>query len=128
MRDQGFTEWNVLEEHTDGWLAGDRERELQKEHGYRVDSMHYMISLQNRPKWNDTTRQLPSKEACVKGGKVTGKMHVESGHLARVRDQVKATLGSKRIVTCIHCGKGCNTGNHSRWHGDNCKHKKTLTN
>ncbi len=34
----------TLEEHTDGWLAGDREKELQKEYGYRVDDLHYMVT------------------------------------------------------------------------------------
>ena len=46
ISEQGFTEWEVLETHTDGWLAGDREIELQKEYGYPVDKVHYMITLQ----------------------------------------------------------------------------------
>ena len=124
MADQGFTDWEILEEHTEGWLAGDRERELQKEYGYPLDKVHYMISLRNRPKWNDSTRQLPSRETCVKGGKTTGRMHVESGHLAKVRNQPKATLASMRRILCEHCNKDANTGNYSRWHGDNCKQKK----
>ena len=43
MKDQGFTEWEILETHEDGWLAGDREIELQKEYGYRVDTTHYQV-------------------------------------------------------------------------------------
>lgn len=50
MSDQGFTEWEILETHEDGWLAGDREQELQKEYGLPVDKVHYMISRQNRRK------------------------------------------------------------------------------
>lgn len=123
MSDQGFIEWEILETHIDGWLAGDREIELQKEYGYRVDTSHYMISLQNRPRWNDKTRQVPSRESCVLGGKVTGRKNVESGHLARVRDPHKAMLASLKRITCEHCGKDANTGNYKRWHGDNCKHK-----
>ncbi len=34
----------ILEEHEDGWLAGDREKELQKEYGYPVDIIHYMVA------------------------------------------------------------------------------------
>ena len=30
MSDQGFTNWEILETHEDGWVAGDREIELQK--------------------------------------------------------------------------------------------------
>ena len=36
--------FNILEEHTDGWLAGNREIELQKQYNYRVDTIHYMIA------------------------------------------------------------------------------------
>ena len=68
MADQGFTDWEILEEHSDGWLAGDREIELQKEYGYRVDKVHYMISLQNRPKWDNSTRRYLTKEDCRRGG------------------------------------------------------------
>ena len=125
MSDQGFTEWEILEEHTDGWLAGDREIELQKEYGYKVDKCHYMISLQNRPVWDG---RPPSKECAILGGKATGRKNVESGHLAKVRDPHKAMLASLRRIVCDHCGKDANTGNYKRWHGNNCKHKKTLTN
>ena len=57
MADQGFTEWEILEEHTDGWLAGDREIELQKQYSYPVDKIHYMQSLKNRPSWDKTGNQ-----------------------------------------------------------------------
>ena len=40
----------------------------------------------------------------------------------------KHTDESKKLsrgedITCDHCGKVSNRGNHHRWHGDNCKHK-----
>lgn len=54
--DQGFTQWEILETHTDGWKAGDREIELQKEYGLPVDKVHYMISRQNRPVWDNNAR------------------------------------------------------------------------
>ena len=73
MAAQGFTEWEILETHTDGWLGGDRELELQAEYGYSVDACHYMVSVQNRPKWNDKTRYKWTKEemnaAAIKGNK-----------------------------------------------------------
>ena len=62
MADQGFTDWEILEEHTNGWLAGDRELELQREHGYSVDTCHYMISLQNRLKATEAGN-TPDKKA-----------------------------------------------------------------
>jgi len=120
---QGYTNFNVLETHTDPILAGDRELELQKEYGYRVDTSHYMISVQNRPKWSDKTRHKLNKEDCIKGGQ----WHKDK---SKPKDWVKkyafkaASLASMKRIVCEHCGKDANTGNYSRWHGDNCKHKK----
>ena len=80
MADQGFTEWEILETHTDGWLGGDREQELQAEYGYPVDSVHYMVSIQNRRKFTkeemakggrnsiQNMRSKLTKEACARGG------------------------------------------------------------
>ena len=84
MQEQGFTEWEILETHTDGWLAGDREIELQKEYGLPVDTCHYMITCQNSAFGSieiaklggDASRGVskpnhpgPSKESQSKGGK-----------------------------------------------------------
>ena len=56
MRNQRFTEWEILEEHTCINTVSDREIELQKEYGYPVDSIPYIMS----------TRQL--------GGETSGKL------------------------------------------------------
>jgi len=72
MRQQGFTEWEILETYEDGWVAGDREIELQKEYGYPVDTTHYMISIQNRFKWNDNARHIFTLEERSEAGKIGG--------------------------------------------------------
>ena len=41
MQVQKFTQWEILEEHTDIETAGIRERELQLQYGYRVDNIQY---------------------------------------------------------------------------------------
>jgi len=38
IRNQGFTEYEVLEEHYDINVASDRERQLQRKYGYQVDN------------------------------------------------------------------------------------------
>ena len=52
MREQGFTEWEILwqqdGDYEFGWIAGDKELELQKEYGLPVDTSHYMITRENR--------------------------------------------------------------------------------
>ena len=68
MNDQGFTQWEILETHEDGWLAGDREQELQKEYGYRVDHIHYMDSI----------------EARRQAGISQGNKNIESGHIQKL--------------------------------------------
>jgi len=47
MKDQGFTDWEILEVHTDIYEASDREQELQREYGYRVDKTQYWQSVEN---------------------------------------------------------------------------------
>jgi hypothetical protein len=113
MRDQGFINWEILEEHTDGWLAGDREIELQKEYGYPVDKVHYMISLQNRRVWQ--------KEDMIKGGN-TRASQFTSKHQANA-----ARSANTKQRTCPHCGKeGKGHGTMNMWHFDNCKQKKAI--
>lgn len=50
MQTQGFTEWEILEEHTNIYEVSDREIELQKEYGYRVDTLPYWKAVENRLK------------------------------------------------------------------------------
>lgn len=72
MQEQGFTEWEVLETHEDIYVASDREIELQKQYGYRVDDVPYYISVQNRPKWNNQTRHVFTNQERSDAGKLGG--------------------------------------------------------
>ena len=107
MSDQGFTEWEILETHDDGWLAGDREQELQKEYGLPVDDVHYMISLKNRRKF--------TKQEASRGG-LTNK---RTGHLDSIQHLAQASRLEK--VECPHCNKVGAKFNMKRWHFDKCK-------
>ena len=119
MKDQGFAEWEVLEVHTDGWLAGDREQELQKQYSLPVDKVHYMISYTNRRKF--------SKEDMSKGGKISMvnmRSYITKETLARGGRAGKGKI-LKRIE-CPYCGKIGAINNMSRWHFNNCKQKRYL--
>ena len=123
MADQGFTEWEILETHEDGWLAGDREIELQKEYGYRVDTIHYMISRENRSKWNDQTRHPLTKEECALGGKTTGSKPKSEEWKSKM--DFGGNFNNKRVVCEVCDSKPMNAGNYIRWgHGPNCTKKK----
>ena len=44
MREQSFTEWEILEEHTDINIVSIREIELQKKYGLPIDKLSYSES------------------------------------------------------------------------------------
>jgi hypothetical protein len=73
---QGFTEYEILETHTDIKIASERERELQKQYGYRVDECPYYKSI------------IGNKEAAKKAGKIA----VETGQIYKM-----AGLGGKAL-------------------------------
>ena len=50
MAKQGFTNWEILEEHTDIYEVSKREKELQKEYGYPVDKSHYYQMIEKASK------------------------------------------------------------------------------
>ena len=46
MQSQKFINYEILEHHYDEYIASDREQELQKQYGYKVDRIPYWMSLQ----------------------------------------------------------------------------------
>ena len=79
---QKIDNYEILETHTNIYKASEREIELQKEYGYKVDKTPYYKTL-----------LISTEEGRKKGGKkvgklygsIGGKMHIESGHLAKIR-------------------------------------------
>ena len=61
--------YEVIETHSDIYIASDREIELQKQYGYPVDKNPYWKSI-----------KMPTKEGRIK----SGKKKVESGHMAKM--------------------------------------------
>jgi len=47
VKQQNFTDYEVLEEHVDIYLASEREIELQKQYGYPVDTIPYWKTIFN---------------------------------------------------------------------------------
>lgn len=54
---QGYSSYEILEEHSCIDSASKRELELQKEYGYKLDTSPYWLSVQNRRKWSDEDRK-----------------------------------------------------------------------
>ena len=84
---QGATEYEILETHTDIHIASQRELELQKEYGYKVDTTTYYNStrefkvetaqkagtVSSTKSWKENRdREL---QKCAKGGKTNAELN-----------------------------------------------------
>lgn len=157
VENQGYTEYEILETHTDIIIASDREIQLQKEYGYKVDTLPYykIVKIATKESRNKggmknvesghlaelrTTEH--QKRAGSSGGKIGGpkggKKNVETGHIQALgkknvetgqltEARKKAWEAQKKIITCPHCGKEGKKVTISRWHMERCKHKPTST-
>ena len=124
VKDQGYSAFQVLEVHDDIQVASEREIELQIEYGYVVDRKVYSKVI-----------SMPTLESRIKGGKIAGKIAVESGHLASIRTFESCSKGGKTAIkkvnsierTCPYCSKTMNCGTYGRWHGQKCKFAPVTT-
>ena len=68
------------------------------------------------------------KRSAIAGGKAQGQKNAESGHISSLgkKYQAAATEASLKRITCPVCGEDANTGNYSRWHGENCIHPQIM--
>ena len=136
VRKQGYTDYEILEEHTDIHIASDREIELQEEYGYGRDNKPYYMTV-----------AMPTKEGCSKGGIKSGRNNANSGHMKSIASMGGLVGGKKNADTgqvmamgkkygpanakrmnntkyiCPHCDKEGKSPSMKRWHFDNCKNK-----
>tara|TARA_R110002051_G_scaffold128215_5_gene201842 strand:+ start:1712 stop:2149 length:438 start_codon:yes stop_codon:yes gene_type:complete len=103
MSDQGFTQWEILEEHNCIYEVSDREIQLQKDYGLPVDKVPYWKSVQNRFKWTSETAAAAGR----KGGTTTRDM----GHFASLKTKEhqamagRANKGLPKLKSpCPKCG------------------------
>ncbi len=61
IRQQKFSHYEILEEHTDVFVASEREIQLQKENGYKVDRIPYWLSLKRITKAKKIAEQTREK-------------------------------------------------------------------
>ena len=79
---QGYPNYSILEKHTDVYIVSDREIELQKQYGYKVDTIPY---------WR--TILIATKKGRLKGGQKGGEWSIQSGHMKKIQ-----SLGGKAIA------------------------------
>ena len=91
---EGFTKWEVLEEHTDVYEVSDREIELQKEYGYKVDCIPYWKTIENglseqsikakKQNAKNMSNGLTAEQRS-KGGKVAYKINKKNGNMLKIQ-------------------------------------------
>ena len=142
VKAQGYTEFIILETHTDIQIASEREISLQKEYGLKVDNTLYKQTVlsptleglkkggQNGAlkKWqleNPELYKQKQKESASLGGKkqgpIRGKINKENGHMSKLGKHM--TIYNNRLQTCPYCEKESKGIGYNRWHGENCKFK-----
>ena len=91
---QKYSEYEILEEHNDIYIASDRETQLQKEYGYKVDTTPYYISIERLLKGKDKGN---SKEARAKAVANTDYVErVKNTDYKAIADKIdKVALGQK---------------------------------
>ena len=119
---QNMTNYRILEQHEDIFIASDREQELQAEYGLRVDPIPYWQMIENG-RVKSERKKIAVKRNYAAAGLIGARSKSEAKVNAARENTKKRTEASKKRITCSHCGKDANTGNYARWHGDNCKHK-----
>ena len=137
MRKQGFSEWEVLEVHTDIYEVSDREMELQRQYGLPVDTMPYWKraqmnqipkSLETKQKMREAqTGMVYSEESKAKmSAAAKGNQNCKGNKLsAEHRANISATLKGRPLtggalesltkkIQCPHCDMQTNRGNMGR--------------
>lgn len=140
VKQQGFTEFEILEQHEDINIASERELELQKQFGYKVDNTFYKQTISSPTlegikkggqngvlkKWMEENpeefkknQRIAAKLGGLKQGPIISKINKENGHMSQLGK--KMTEYNNRVQICPHCGIESRGVGYIRWHGNNCK-------
>ena len=129
MRQQGFTDYEILEEHTDIYEVSNREQELQAQYGLPVDDCPYWQMVQNTktPKAMQARRnrkgetRSAEQRAKISATKLSNPNRFHS-------DETKKIIGeasrNRPKIECPKCGKVCVGKSKFNQHYDSIKCKK----
>jgi NADH pyrophosphatase NudC (nudix superfamily) len=137
VKNQGYTEFEILEQYEDIEIASKREIELQQQYGYKKDNIKYSQTISSptiegikKGGYNsgnkERMRDIQKKYAHLGGlkqGAIQGNINKENGHMSRLGK--KMTEYNNRVQICPYCGKESRGVGYIRWHGDKCKKKPT---
>jgi hypothetical protein len=117
VQDQGYVNFQILEEHTDVVIASKREKELQRQYGYRVDRPDYSATLEI-----GLIGAKSKSTAKVKAARENIKIATAAAVLAGAPGKAGKVAANKERK-CPYCGKEGKGPTMYRYHYENCKHK-----
>jgi hypothetical protein len=117
VKGQGYSNFEILEEHIDIYIASNREIELQKQYGYPVDKTSYWQTV-SAATLED--RKRSGRLGGCKIGKTNGINLVNSGEWKKRQSNGGKIQGSIPHI-CPYCSKKGTGNTMKRWHFDNCK-------
>lgn len=95
---QGYTDYEILESYTDIMLASNREIELQKEYGYKIDTVPYYVTynlnIERRKKLTTELKKIAGRKAGIKN-KISGNIYKAQKRSVEVRTGTKHTEETK---------------------------------
>lgn len=120
--EQSLTQYFAIEQYDDIMIASEREIELQKEHGVRVDPCPYWqtkINASNAAKNSLRNGTHNFQNGHGRKGWVSKEVQLRASRLGGLSQKGKA----KAKTQCPHCKKFAAAHLIDRWHNDNCKNK-----
>jgi hypothetical protein len=131
VKAQKYDYYEILETHIDINIASNREIELQKQYGYKVDRILYSESKRRIKKAIKIAATLPFDGTRLEGAKLGGRMTGTKDRMLFAREhsnlsdagKIGGKITGNRIHTCPHCQTQMKGNGAFRWHFDNCKLK-----
>ena len=114
---QGYTNFEILEQHIDITVASKREKQLQKEYKYRVDRTDYSDVLE---------RGLIGSKSKSEAKVNAARENIKKATAAAVLSGSPSKAGKANAIKhrkCPYCGKEGKGPTMFRYHYENCKHK-----
>lgn len=117
VNNQGYNSFELLEQYEDINIVSKREKELQKQYGYRVD----------RPDYSDIVEKASDAGKNKSNAKIiAAKENIKKATIAAVLAGAPSKAGKANAAKqrkCPYCGKEGTGPTMYRYHYENCKQK-----
>ena len=135
---QSMTNYRILEQYEDIYIASQREQELQREYGLKVDSIPYWKSIENGYKITEK-KTIASRNNLIQNNVASlGGLAKSTRKLEAARENIKIATAAAVLAgapgkagkvaankerKCPYCGKEGKGPTMYRYHYENCKYK-----